>query len=78
MKSNYHENSMRYTQCVRSVQLRPITQKYEVEDRSVTTDQSRPDPSLDEFPFEHEIIDTALEQSLHDTRFYQNPPQFPK
>ena len=74
-KSNYliRKVGTPYNQCVHRIRLRPITPNYDVDDISVTTDDFRPDPSLGKFRSEHEIFDSALEQSFEDTSSHQTP-----
>ena len=62
-----------YTQGVHRIRLRPITPYYDIDDISVTTDDFRPNPSSGKYRSEHEIFDSALEQSFEDTSFYQIP-----
>ena len=79
-KSNYlvRKVGAPYTQSVHRIRLRSITPKYQVEVFSVTIDEFWPDPSLGKFRSEHEILDSALEQSLDGTTFYQHPQLWKK
>ena len=74
-KSNYliRKVGTPYTQCVHRIRLRPITPNYDNHDISVTTDDFRPDPGLGKYRSEHEMFDSALEQSFEDTSSYQIP-----
>ena len=68
-KSNYliRKIGTSYTQCVPRIRLRPSTTNYCVNDISVTREVFRPDPSLGKYRSEHEIFDSALEESFEDT-----------
>ena len=78
MKSNYliEKVGTPYTQCVYRIRPQPNIPKCEDEYISVTTDEFRRDPSLGKFRSEYELFDSALEQSLEATTFYQTPFQF--